>query len=151
MTPDFARMKVGIHVAERARLSHLGPKGLVVPEPWMGILDCLRMIDGHLPEPRANQPLGIVGLDALLCGMTGDSTSLLQTLRKGLVHARRYFNWKEIPVVLLVDGRIADAEDDTGLALERGARRWALAPMLGTHMHPVLANTHGWWWAPQIG
>lgn len=148
---ERARMKVGLHVAERSRLSHLGPNGLVVPEPWMGILDCLRMIEGHLPEPAPNQPLGIVGLDALLNGMTGDSTTMLQAVRKGLVHARRYFNWKEIPVVVLLDGRVVDAEADTGLALEHGTRQWSLAPLLGTRLRPVLANVHGWWWAPQIG
>ncbi len=144
-------MKLGVHLAERARLGHLGPSGLVVPEPWMGILDCLRMVEGHLPEPEPGRPLGLVGLDALLMAVGDESTPLLKALRTGLVQARRYFDWKKIPVALLVDGTVDDPADGTGLVLTRGERRWPLAPLLGTRLEPALSKTNGWWWAPQIG
>jgi hypothetical protein len=144
-------MQAGLHVVERGRLASLAAAGVDVPEPFMGILDALRMVEGHLPEPPAGQPLGLVGLDALLRAVPGDPTRMLQGMRAGLVEARRYFAWKAIPVVILVEGRIDDLADDTGLYLCSAERRWPLAPLLGTRLTPARPDAGGWWWAPQIG
>jgi hypothetical protein len=144
-------MMQGLHVVERARLPSLAAAGLDVPEPWMGLLDALRMVEGHNPEPPEKRVLGLVGLDALLRAVPGEGTTVLQAVRNGLVEARRYFSWKEIPVVLLVEGRIDDPADGSGLALLHGPRRWPLAPLLGTRLSPARPDTAGWWWAPQIG
>ena len=144
-------MQAGVHVVERARLAPLAAAGALVPEPFMGVLDVLRMVEGHLPEPPGGQPLGVVGLDALLKAAAGDPTRLLQGMRAGFVEARRYFAWKAIPVVMLVEGRIDDPGDDTGLYLCSAERRWSLAPLLGTRLTPARAGSAGWWWASQIG
>ena len=144
-------MQPGIHVVERARVPALAASGLSVPDPWMGVLDALRMVEGHLPEPPAAQPLGLVGLDALLAAVPGPGTTVLQAVRAGLVEARRYFAWKQIPVVLLLDGRLDDPGDGDGLRFWQGERCWALAPLLGTRFVPAKPGTNGWWSAPQIG
>jgi hypothetical protein len=164
-------MQPGLHIVERARLASLAAAGVDVPEPYMGVLDVLRMVEGHLPEPPAGQALGVVGLDALLRAVAGsavispgdlgaqlggDPSRLLQGLRTGFVEARRYFAWKAIPLVFLVDGTIDDPADDTGLHLNGAASsgpapRWPLAPLLGTRLTPARAGLSGWWWAPQIG
>lgn len=144
-------MQPGLHVVERARLAPLAALGVDVPEPFMGILDVLRMAEGHLPEPPPGRPLGVVGLDAILSASPGDPTRLLQAMRVGLVEARRYFAWKAIPLVLLVDCEVDDPADETGLHVRIGARRCPLAPLLGTRLAAARVDTHGWWWASQIG
>ena len=142
---------MGIHVIERRLLGTLSREGVEVPEPWMGVLDVLRMVEGHFPEPPERRPLGVHGLDALLAAAPGEAQGVLQALRLGFVDARRYFTWKEIPVVLLVDGIIDDPRDGTGLHLVRDDRRIALAPFLGTRLEPARKVAAGWWSAPQIG
>ena len=144
-------MQLGVHVVQRERLSALAAAGVEVPEPWMGLLDALRMVEGHLGEPPEGQPLGLVGLEALLGAVPGEGTALLQALRTGLVEARRYFAWKRIPLVFLVPGTVDDPQDGTGLTLEHQGRRWPLAPLLGTHLVAARLATPGWWWAPQLG
>ncbi len=151
MAPVIPEMQLGIHVVERARLSTLAASGVEVPEPWMGVLDALRMMEELLPEPPADQPLGLVGLDALLCAAGSESTPLQRTIRAGFAEARHYFSWKRIPVVLLLNGRVDDLRDGSGLALLFAERRWPLAPLLGTRLAPARAGVKGWWWAPQIG
>lgn len=146
-----SRMDLGIHVVERARVAPLASAGLAVPTPWMGILDALRMIEGHLPEPPEGQALGVVGLEALVRAGAGPATALLQAVREGLAEARRYFSWKRIPLVLVVDGDIEDPRDGSGLWLSDNGGRWALAPALGTRLEPVAGVARGWWWSPQIG
>jgi hypothetical protein len=141
----------GIHVLERRRLGGLSREGVDVPEPWMGVLDVLRMVEGHRPEPPERQPLGVHGLDALVAAVPDEALGVLQALRSGFVEARRYFTWKEIPVVLLVDGAVDDPSDGTGLYLAAGERRIPLAPFLGTRFQPARPKVAGWWWAPQIG
>jgi hypothetical protein len=143
-------MKLGVHLIERGKLPLLSAVGVDVPPPWMGILDVLRMVEGHLPEPPEKQPLGIVGVEAIV-RTAPDATKVLQALRAGLLEARRYFGWKEIPLVFLPDARVDDASDGNGLVLELGARRCSLAPLLGTRLTPVREKSDGWWWAPQIG
>lgn len=144
-------MKQGLHVIELARLPHLAASGANVPEPWMGMLDVLRMVEGHLPEPAEKQPLGIVGVEALLRAAPDDATPVLQGIRAGLIEARRYFAWKEIPLVILIDARIDDPADGSGLYVVSGERRWPLGPLLGTRLSTVANNRDGWWWAPQLG
>jgi hypothetical protein len=144
-------MQVGVHLVERTRLPTLAAHGVDVPEPWMGVLDALRMVAGHLPEPPEARPLGLVGLDALLSAAPGDAGTVLRAVRSGLVEARRYFTWKQIPLVLLVEGKIDDPADGTGLGLTLGPRRWALAPLLGVRLAPARPDANGWWWTPQIG
>lgn len=144
-------MKQGYHIVESSRIASLASAGLTVPEPWFGLLDLLRMVEGHLPEPESARPLGVIGLDGLLQAVSGDVTNVLQALRVGLVESRRYFAWKQIPVVLLVRGALEDRHDGSGLRLSHGAGGWPLAPMLGTHFEPIRPDLTGWYWAPQIG
>ncbi|KIG19091.1 hypothetical protein DB30_05995 [Enhygromyxa salina] len=144
-------MKQGIHIIERRRLAALAREGVDVPRPWLGILDALRMVQGHLPEPLETSPLGLTGLDGLLAAANEDPTNLLRAIRGGLVAARRYFAWKNIPLVLLLEGDVDDPRDDSGLHLEYVGQRWALAALLGTHLEPAKPGVEGWWWAPQIG
>jgi hypothetical protein len=151
MTAAIPEMRLGIHVVERARLSTLSAAGVHVPEPWMGVLDALRMVEGHLPEPSDGQALGLVGLDALLEAAGADSGPVQRTLRTGFAGARSYFTWKRIPLVLLLDGRVDDARDGSGLVLVHGEHRRPLAPLLGTRLTPARDHVRGWWWAPQIG
>jgi hypothetical protein len=144
-------MQLGIHVVERSRLPVLAAAGVDVPEPWTGVLDVLRAVSGHLPEPTEGRALGLVGLDALLAAVPGDGATVLRAVRGGLVEARRYFSWKQIPVVLLVEGKIDDPADGTGLGLTHGGRRWSLAPLLGVRLTPARPDAAGWWWTSQIG
>lgn len=132
-------------------MSSLAAAGVDVPEPWMGILDVLRMVEGHLPEPTEGRPLGVVGLEALLRAVPGDGTTVLQAVRRGMSEARRYFTWKEIPVVLILEGHIENPPEGSGLQLTRSERHWSLAPLLGTGFSSARPDTSGWWWAPQIG
>jgi hypothetical protein len=144
-------LQSGLHVIERRRLNTIARDGVDLPEPWMGVLDVLRMIDGHLAEPPEHRPLGVHGLDALVAAAPGDAHGVLSALRLGFVEGRRYFAWKEIPVVLLVDGGIDDPRDGTGLHLTVEGRRVSLAPFLGTRFQPPRPSANGWWWSPQIG
>lgn len=144
-------MQLGMHVIERAALSKLATHGVEASEPGMGILDALRMVEGHLPEPPEGRPLVLVGLDALVRAVPGEATAVLQAVRTGLVEARRYFAWKQIPLVLLLDGRVEDLADGSGLHLWHGPRRWSLAPLLGTRFAAARPDARGWWWATQIG
>lgn len=144
-------MKQGLHVIELSRLPNLASAGANVPEPWMGVLDVLRMVEGHLPEPDERRPLGIVGVDAILRAAPDDATSVLQGIRAGLLEARRYFAWREIPIVVLIDSQIDDPADGSGLHVVSGQRRWPLGPLLGTRLTAVATKSDGWWWAPQLG
>lgn len=144
-------MQLGMHVIERARLAKLAAHGVDLAEPWMGILDVLRMVEGHLPEPPEGRPLVLTGLDALVRAVPGEATAVLQAIRTGLVEARRYFTWKQMPVVLLLDSSVDDPADGGGLILAHGPRRWPLAPLLGTRLSAARPDVAGWWWAPQIG
>ena len=76
---------------------------------------------------------------------------MLQGIRAGLIEARRYFAWKEIPLVILIDARIDDPADGSGLYVVSGERRWPLGPLLGTRLSAVANKRDGWWWAPQLG
>lgn len=144
-------MQLGVHVVERPRLPALAAVGVDLPEPWTGVLDALRTVAGQLPEPPEGRPLSLVGLDALLSAVPGDGATVLRAVRGGLVEARRYFAWKQIPVVLLVEGRVDDPADGTGLGLSHGGRRWSLSPLLGVRLTPARLDAAGWWWTHQIG
>lgn len=141
-------LQPGLHVIQHDRLAQAG---LELPQPWMGLLDALRMLEGHLPAPPPGQPLGVVGLDALLRDAPAETGTLLRVLRDALVEGRSYFTWKQIPVVLVVQGVLEDAQDGSGLHLKMDGRSWALAPLLGTRMQAAQPGRHGWFWSPQIG
>jgi hypothetical protein len=149
----MSTMSLGLHVVERARLAPLAAAGLDVPGPHMGVLDALRMVEGHLPEPPPERPLGVVGLDALIRASPADATRLLQGLRTGFVEARAYLQWKKIPLVFVLDNPVDDPKDGTGLVLLLGERRQSLAPLFGVRLspNPAAAPSGGWWSAPQIG
>jgi hypothetical protein len=143
-------MQPGVHVVEAARLPSLASQGVEAPEPWQGVLDVLRMVEGHLPEPPPDQPLVVLGLDALLDAVPDSSTPMLQAIRTGLVEAGRYFAWKRIPLVFALRGRLDDPGDG-GLVLWHGTRSWRLAPLFGTRMQIARPGVEGWWWAHQLG
>ena len=144
-------MRQGIHVIQRDALGALEAHGVELPRPWVGLLDGLRVLEGHLPEPPEGAPFVLDGLTTLLRAGPEDSTALLQMVRQSLVGGRQYFSWKRIPVVLIAAGTLLDREDDRGLELEAGGRRWGLSPLLGTRMKAAHPKSSGWWWSPQIG
>ncbi len=162
-------MQLGIHVVRRAALPELAGRGVIVPEPWLGILDLARTIEGLGPEPASDQALGVVGLDALLAAVgRGDGAedqiaAVLQALRGHLREARRYFEWRHIPLCFLVDGRLlATVVDDRGPELEVGDRRHSLTALFGQGLRPMLETQSDkqsgkqsgkidWWWTPQPG
>ena len=145
-------MKRGVHVIERARLPEFKPRGLDVPEPWLGIIDLLRTIEGHLAEPVEKRPLGILGFDALLAAGRQQEETLTPSLRTLLYAGKHYFEWKEIPLVFLVDAKIGGEHDADGAYLELGgAPPLALAPLFGRGLQPMHEDMTGWWWAAQLG
>lgn len=144
-------MQQGIHVVERHRLAALAREGLDVPQPWHGILDGLRMTQGLASEPPERRPLTLTGLDALLLVIEDDATHVLRSIRDPLMAARRYFTWKQIPLVLLLEGEIEDRRDGSGLHLRLRGHRWSLGPLLGTKLEPAFPHITGWWWASHFG
>ncbi|MDY0003442.1 MAG: hypothetical protein RBU30_19240 [Polyangia bacterium] len=144
-------MKRGVHLVERFRLPALRLRGLEVPDPWLGILDLLRAIEGHLPEPVEKRAIGILGLDGLLAAGRRQEETLMPSLRTLLYSGRHYFEWKEIPLVFLVDARIGGEHDAGGAFLELGDAPIALAPIFGRGLQPMQSDLAGWWWAAQLG
>lgn len=143
-------MQPGIHVVERAVLPGLEARGLEAPQPWVGVLDLIRAIEGLRPEPAAGRPLVVVGLDALVEAAGDEAAAVLSQVRRGLHEGRAYFEWAKIPLVLVVEGALEPlAAQGSGLELVRGRRRWPLAPLLGVRVEQV-GDHAGWWWSPQI-
>lgn len=144
-------MLPGQHIVEQRRVPELARAGLDLPEARCGLLDALRMLEGHLPPPAEGQPLVVLGLDALLAAAPADPGPVLRVLRDALVEGRSWLNWKRIPVVLLVSGALEDRQDDAGLLLRTDGRAVSLAPLLGTRLQPARAGQPGWFWSPQLG
>jgi hypothetical protein len=141
-------MQLGIHLIERGALAALATKGVEVPEPWIGVIDLARTIEGLLPEPVSRRPLGVVGLDRLLEAAGDEAPAVMSLLRRSFHDGRSYFEWSRIPLVVLVAGRLGPHHDG-GPELTLGAKRWPLAPIVGKRLEPV-AGDDRWWWAPQI-
>jgi hypothetical protein len=149
-------MQIGIHLVHRPALDELRARGVNVPEPWIGVLDLMRLIEGLGPEPESDRPLGVVGVDALLTASGPDSEAVMRLVRRGLHEARRYFEWRRIALCLLVQSRLhAAADGSPELDTPEGVR--SLTPLVGQGMRPM-ANTMtssareaDWWWAPQLG
>lgn len=144
-------MNTGLHVIDAHHVPALYRHGLALPEPWLGVLDLMRMIEGHAPEPELDQPLVVVGLDALVRAVAAAPTRPLQVLREGLASARGYFMAKAIPLVFLSDAELVDPRDGTGLRMVIAPREVALAPLFGTRIEPLNDTIAGWWWSAQIG
>lgn len=163
-------MQLGIHVVRRAALGTLIERGALpaIPEPWLGVLDLVRALEGHAPEPRAHTPLGVVGLDALLRATgSGDRDDAMRMVRRGLHEARSYFEWRQIPLCFLMAGRVRAAGDGVSLELELDQGWCSLTALLGRSVRPMgtdaatgskvgkLGGQRGrgadWWWAPQLG
>jgi|GEM_PF-4720254 len=142
-------MQPGMHLIERRNLAGLERHGVSLPRPWTGLLDALRAVEGLEPEPHPDQPFVLVGLTDLLRQAPGASDTLLRVVRGTLGEGRAYFSWKKLPVVLVVDGRVNDPGDDSGLWLELDDARWSLAPLLGTRLRAAQPGATGWWWSPQ--
>ena len=139
----MSEVQQGIHLIERRALG-----GLKVPEPFLGVLDVVRTIEGRLPEPASDQPLGVIGLDRLL-EVTGDEApAVMSHLRRSFHEGRSYFEWSRIPLVLLVEGELGPHHLG-GPELHRGSAHWPLAPLVGKRLEPVDGNER-WWWSPQI-
>lgn len=143
-------MKTGIHIIQRRMLPRLEPRGVEVPAPHLGVLDLARAIEGLLPEPPPQRPLGIIGLDALMRIESEEAGAILRRLRRSLHDGKGYFEWKQIPLVFLTRGELTGEHEDAGPALALGDRAAPLAPLFGSRLRPV-PDTHGWWWAAQPG
>lgn len=145
-------MRPGLHVLATYRLPQLQRTGLSLPDPWWGVLDVLRMLEGHdLAEPPAHQALPVVGVDALVEAAGASRDTLLRALRAELVDARHYLDHRRIPLVLLFDHTLSDPRDGTGLQLTLDGAAVPLRPLLGTRLTPAHDEVDGWWWAPQLG
>lgn len=144
-------MKPGLHIVDTRLLASHREHGLDLPEPWIGVLDLLRMIEGHAPEPEPNRTLVVVGLEALVRAVAAQPVRPLQVVREGLVSARGYFMSKAIPLVFLSEAELTDPRDGTGLRMVVDDREIALAPCFGTRLEPLGKDIAGWWWSAQIG
>ena len=142
-------MQPGMHLIERRKLAELERHGVALPSPWTGLLDALRVVEGMEPEPPDGQPFVLAGLTDLLRQAPDASDTLLRVVRGTLGEGRGYFSWKKLPVVLVVDGRVDDPGDDSGLWLELDDARRSLAPLLGTRLKAARPGATGWWWSPQ--
>lgn len=136
---------------ERLALPELVSRGASIPTQRVGLLDLCRMIEGHLPEPSPRQPLGVVGLDALLMADEAQARALLQPVRRVLLEGKRYFHWKQIPLVFLVEGTLDGAPGLDGLSLTVAGHKHDLTFFLGNHLKPTLPDSKAWWWSPQVG
>lgn len=149
-------MRLGAHVMRLGALAELTARGALpaLPEPFLGVVDFMRALEGLGPEPAEATPLGIVGLDALLAAAAlagpDQAERALRGLRGALHEARGYFEWRRIPLVLLVRGAL-EARSDGGatLALASGPGI-SLDPLLGRGIKPM-SGSRDWWWAPQLG
>ncbi len=146
---ETTMMQLGIHLIERTALEDLRAKEVEVPQPWVGMLDLARIIEGLLPEPEADRPLVAVGLEAVLEAVGDEAPATLSRLRRSLHEGRAYFEWSRIPLVMVVSGRL-EAHPDGGPGLTRDGKSWPLAPLVGKRLEPVGGDAR-WWWSPQLG
>lgn len=144
-------MKPGLHIVDTRFMASHDEHGLELPEPWLGVLDLLRMIEGHAPEPVPHRVLVVVGLEALVRAVGAQPVRPLQVVREGLVSARGYFMSKSIPLVFLSEAKLTDPRDGTGVRMVTDGREIALAPCFGTRLEPLNPEVAGWWWSAQIG
>jgi hypothetical protein len=142
-------MQMAIHVIERDQLNDLRDVGAGVPaEPWPGPVDIGRVIEGHSSEPNAGEPLVVGALTQLLQAGTSHAEELMRTIRRSLHDGRSYFEWKDIPVVFVVEGHLE--LHDGELRLEHENELWDLTPLFGRGMKQKLDGEAGWYWSPQI-
>jgi len=135
----------------RSALERLRGKGVELPGPWVGLLDLGRMVEGLMEEPQPKQPLSVVGLDELLRVDAERVDGLMRRVRQSIHDGKGYFAWKEIPLVLLVHGRLEGLPgDEEGLKLHVGGEQVPLTPLVGRGLKPV-GDDDAWWWAPQPG
>ena len=103
-------MRLGVHVIRRHALKQLAAREVHVPEPWIGIVDYLRMLEGHSAEPPSQQALGVVGLDTLLEAVGGDADDVLRLIRGRTYEALRYFERSGISLCILVEAAVEGRE-----------------------------------------
>ena len=144
-------MQMGVHIIERKQLDKLGKLGARVPAPWMGVLDLGRTVEGHLENPTPGQPLGVVGLETLLEAADEEAGAAMHLVRKNMHAAKHYFEWKKIPLVFLIEGKLSGRHDEDGPTLEFRDKEWSLRQLLGRGLKPKFDDHNGWWWSPQIG
>ena len=146
-----SNLQTGLHLVLRAALPTLAERGLRVPEPWIGVVDLARMVEGRLSEPPSGQPLGIVGLDALVQASGDGLHGTLAVIRRGVHDGKRYFDWKQIPLVFLVEGTLEVDPEAGGPVLRHGRERFPLYALFGRSIAPLSADDATWWWTPQLG
>lgn len=137
-------MQQGIHIVERPALA--GVLDASAPTR-VGALDLVRLVEGHLPEPAAGEPLVVEGLAALLDAADDEAEDVLRVLRRCVHDARRFFEYSRVPLVVVADGALSD--EGEGLSMEGGRGRWSLAPLVG-HGPRRQSGHDGWWWSPQL-
>lgn len=145
-------MQLGIHLLQQEALPELTERHVVVPEPWIGVVELLRMIEGLEDEPPHKRPLGVVGLEALLIACRNEEKDVLRLIRRGIHGAKRYFDWREIPICFVLRGRLKAEAGQAIPDLSHAGHTWSLAPLVGHGLKPVDSELAGaWWWGPQLG
>lgn len=143
-------MKLGFHLIQLDRLTEYLNTGEYAPASRAGVLDLSRIIQGLLHEPPPAQPLHIFGLERLLSSSGEQTPQLLNTLRTSIVEGKYYFEWKEIPLVFLVNGTLQAQDELAAPTLKYEEHRWDLSPLFGRYLSPKLKDDHTWWWSPTL-
>lgn len=143
-------MQLGLHLIVRKDLGRLAEQGAEVSAPYLGVVDLVRAVEGNLPEPPPSMPLGLVGLDALCLASGSGAHEALAVIRRGVHDGKRYFDWKQIPLVFLVEGEL-DHDPRGGAMLRSDGERFSLHPLLGRGIKPLHRDQLNWWWTPQLG
>lgn len=150
MSGEHETLELGLHLV---RGEALGEAGLRVPEPWIGVLDLCRMVEGHLPEPPERTPLGVCGLSELCRAAGPEALHGALAVVRGAVHdGRSYFDWKKIPLVFVLRGASLEHDPEAGgVVLGVAGGRFSLVPLFGRGLSPARPGQSDWWWSPQLG
>lgn len=141
-------MQPGLHLIQIDQLTRLATQGARSPQAYLGVLDLARMIEGLIDEPPPAQPLGVLGLEALLTTASDTAPDIMRPLRQCLLDGKYYLEWKEIPLVFLVHGTLNAPPENPGPTLSYNTQSWDLATLFGKNISPKLKDDSSWWWSP---
>lgn len=142
-------MSAAVYIVPRTELDALARTGVTVSD-HVGMLDFVRLVAGNGDPPTAEQPVAVHGLDTVLAATDPrDRHRVSASLRRAILAGKAYFEWKQIPLVFVVDGRLDGTLDGGGLTVHTPAGRVSVAEVLGRGYAPT--KDHAWWWGPQLG